>query len=479
SVRRKVHILEQQSREFSSTVWERCSTSQTSQSVRRQVHILEQQSREFSSTVWERRSTSQTSQSKTSQVPLTKQRSQESFTQPLLKQLQTQLEKYMIDTLTYIRTVKEFCDREPRWTLQRELEIKKMKEIKSQSEQFLGSFKRKSQEKEFGEVLEDTLEGLGKLQHFLDAVERLAVTSLFVFKDGLYLPSWLHNYSLSFRTDKLFGLMYLFDEEAQEFIDVYIGCRSRMLRFLSDLEETAVQLDKMKKGSSISNVVGSSVGAVGGILSIVGLALAPVTAGVSLTLTLTGVGLGVTSGVNGLVTGITEIAINKHQRERADYIFKNFEEDVQKVLDSLEQAASSQRPGIHLGQGSRPSGVGTHFDRIKTSTKVPVKGEELAKNAARGISSPLAITKTARVAGLAVNALFIGFDIAFICKESVSLANGEKSDASRLIRSRSALWRSEIESWGKMCNSLCTEQLVFEEKLKILEQEFNINEIMI
>ncbi|KAI4898419.1 hypothetical protein NFI96_029005, partial [Prochilodus magdalenae] len=422
-------------------------------SVRRQVHILEQQSREFSSTVWERRSTSQTSQ-----------------------QLQTQLEKYMIDTLTYIRTVKEFCDREPRWTLQRELEIKKMKEIKSQSEQFLGSFKRKSQEKEFGEVLEDTLEGLGKLQHFLDAVERLAVTSLFVFKDGLYLPSWvsaeavrsvismarmlspllihfkrdhgafflpsldnlevlvfqLHKYIRTaqwlckkMKTDKLFGLMYLFDEEAQEFIDVYTGCRSRMLRFLSDLEETAVQLDKMKKGSSISTVVGSSVGAVGGILSIVGLALAPVTAGVSLTLTLTGFGLGVTSGVNGLVTGITEIAINKHQRERADYIFKNFEEDVQKVLDSLEQAASSQRPGIHLGQGSRPSGA--HVDKIKTSTKVSVKRGELAKNAARGISSPLAITKTARVAGLAVNALFIGFDIAFICKESVNLANGEKS----------------------------------------------------
>ncbi|KAL0197858.1 hypothetical protein M9458_006398, partial [Cirrhinus mrigala] len=43
-------------------------------------------------------------------------------------------------------------------------------------------------EKELGAVLKDTLEGLEKLDHFLDAVEKLTVTSLFVFTGRSFLP---------------------------------------------------------------------------------------------------------------------------------------------------------------------------------------------------------------------------------------------------------------------------------------------------
>ncbi|KAI4894015.1 hypothetical protein NFI96_019129 [Prochilodus magdalenae] len=457
-------------------------------------------------------------------------------------QLQTQLETYMSDTLTFIKTVKEFCDQEPRWTLQRELEIKKMKEIKNKVEQFFGGCKKKNQERELGETLKDTLEGLEKLQHFLDAVERLAVTSPLVFKDEVFLPRgmsakdvrsvistarmvssllihfkrddgafffpsldnldvlvfqlhkymrvvqwlckkmnfrelifliyfmWKNRKPLQFsmekresminvivhlgqlsniRMDKSFGLTYLFDEGAQDFIDKYTECCSEMFQFLLDLEETAVKLDKVKTGSSISTVAGSSVGAVGGILSIVGLALAPITAGVSLTLTLTGVGLGVTSGVNGLVTGVTESRVKKRQREKGEYIFRNFMGDVQKVLDSLEQR---QYPGINLEGGDEACGGKADVQEADKNIKdlrdemalVALKGEALVRSAARGIGSPLAITKAAGFAGMAVNALFIGFNIAFICKESLSLAKREKSEVSQLFRSRSALWRSEI-----------------------------------
>ncbi|KAG7460104.1 hypothetical protein MATL_G00217720 [Megalops atlanticus] len=61
-----------------------------------------------------------------------------------------------------------------------------------------------------------------------------------------------------------------------------------MHKFLGALEERAVQLDRMKTGASISSVAGSTVGLAGGVVSIVGLALAPVTAGASLTLTMVG-----------------------------------------------------------------------------------------------------------------------------------------------------------------------------------------------
>ena len=83
-----------------------------------------------------------------------------------------------------------------------------------------------------------------------------------------------------------------------------------MLQFLKDLEESAVQLDRMSKGAKISSVAGSSLGAVGGVLSIAGLVLIPITAGLSLGLTMTGVVLGITNGVNSAVTTITEMKVN-------------------------------------------------------------------------------------------------------------------------------------------------------------------------
>ncbi|KAF3846163.1 hypothetical protein F7725_003241 [Dissostichus mawsoni] len=89
------------------------------------------------------------------------------------------------------------------------------------------------------------------------------------------------------RMNQSFRVVFLFQEDkpCSDFIDEFKERQPRMEQSLKDLEEHAVQLDRMNKGAKISSVTGSSVGAVGGVLSIVGLALIPVTAGVSLALT--------------------------------------------------------------------------------------------------------------------------------------------------------------------------------------------------
>ncbi|XP_017568794.2 uncharacterized protein LOC108436679 [Pygocentrus nattereri] len=501
---------------------------------------------------------------------------------------------YILTTLTYIDTVKDFCDTEPNWTCLRESEIKKMRNIKRRTDKTkylrIGRQKlEKKLEKELGEVLRNTLEGLEKLHHFLDAVEKLAVTSPFVFTDevsltrgvspatvrsviltartvspllihfkrddgAFFLPS-LHNLdilafqlekyiritqelcmsmknpSLRFswnvsdsmenttdrftqlnkiRMDESFRLTYLFGENTKHFFETYSGCRSRMIQFLSDLEETAVELDKMKKGSSISTVAGSSVGAVGSVFSIVGLALAPVTAGVSLGLTLTGVGLRVTSGANSLVTGFTEYGVNMYHRNKANSIFTKMMEDVQKVLDCLENAASSECPRTHLHLDyidlqlehlkmacRTRSLLKRIFDTVDgplktfTSEKViRVVGVGLQEGSeARSIPSlaadlpdigrlakgtPLAMSKLAMAKLIGLNIVSIGMDLGFIYKGSKSLANKETSEDSQFIRSRSALLRSEIEAWDKIYDTLKKRENDIPREAGILEQHFPI-----
>lgn len=121
------------------------------------------------------------------------------------------LGQYISDTLSYVYTVKEFCDRHPRWILQRKEEQSKMKNIKEMSDRnylkfsrvlnaevktkALGEFTKdyltqvtanrrvKELEKELEAVLKDTHNGLEELDCFMDAVERLVVTSVFVFAD--------------------------------------------------------------------------------------------------------------------------------------------------------------------------------------------------------------------------------------------------------------------------------------------------------
>ncbi|XP_034075538.1 uncharacterized protein LOC117548390 isoform X3 [Gymnodraco acuticeps] len=150
------------------------------------------------------------------------------------------------------------------------------------------------------------------------------------------------------RMNQSFRMMFLFqeDEPCSSFIDKFKERQQRMEQSLKDLEEHAVQLDRMNKGAKISSVAGSSVGAVGGVLSIVGLALIPVTAGVSLALTMTGVGMGITSGVNSAVTTVTEIGVNHTYQKKAREVFESFMEDVQCLQECLEEV--TERETIHI-----------------------------------------------------------------------------------------------------------------------------------
>jgi len=229
-----------------------------------------------------------------------------------------------------------------------------------------------------------------------------------------------------------------------------------MLQFLSDLEGSAVQLDNMKRGAQISTVAGSSVGAVGGVLSIVGLALIPVTAGVSLALTMAGVGLGVTSGVNSMVTTVTETAVNATQQKKANELFQSFMEDVQNLQGCLEDVATKMVPVVSEVDATAGAGkiagsvytIGKGIDYLidgASGMKLLRSEDAIADLGQAAKGTPLALSKAARGGFIALNALFIGLDVFFICKDSVGLAKGSKSEVSQLIRARARLWHSELE----------------------------------
>ncbi|XP_068435204.1 uncharacterized protein [Clinocottus analis] len=522
------------------------------------------------------------------------------------QELQEALCCYISDTLFYIDTVREFCERSQKWMLRRETELEMMMDIKdradnidlsmdhvtqsetkfkafveymkSKATQVTADSRRAELEEELAAVLKHTLGGLEKLDSFLDAVENLAVTSLHVFTpenqvlrlpegispedvqcviaaariicpyllvfkrdaNDFFLPKLKNVEVLSYqlneyikttgnicgslmkssfsdfsmemndqslvdldvdlseddkqkmisqiieldeiRMNQSFRTVFLFQEQYSDFISQFKERRDRMLQSLTELEENAVQLDRMNTGAKISSVAGSSVGAAGGVLSIVGLALIPVTLGTSLILTATGVGMGITSGVNSMVTTATEISVNRKHQKKVGEIFQSFMEDVQSLQDCLDQITKRETNpmDVVLGVGKvlcKAVTIGKGIDSLidAASAAQILKSEELAvsvgkvalqegkvlRNVPRvaadlpdigqaAVKGSLAFSKSARAGLIGLNALFIGLDVIFICKDSVSLAKGHKTEASQFIRARAALWHSEMDSWQKI-----------------------------
>ncbi|XP_074511988.1 uncharacterized protein LOC141780594 isoform X4 [Sebastes fasciatus] len=516
------------------------------------------------------------------------------------KELQEALCCYTADTLIYIDTVREFCERSPKWMLGRETELHMMVDIKDRADSIglsighvtqsknkgkrgnaiweymkskvTADSRRAELEKELAAVLKDTLRGLEKLDCFLDAVENLAVTSLHVFMEenqALHLPKGISleqvqnvevlSYQLNrdikttqkiceklekssfsdfclnmndetlvdldvdfseddiqrmlhhinqldeIRMNQSFRTVFLFQEEpCSGFISKFSERKPRMLQFLEDLEEDAVQLDRMNTRAKISSVAGSSVGAAGGVFSIIGLALIPVTAGASLALIMTGLGLGITSGVNSLVTTATEVGVNRKHQKKASETFQSFMEDVQCLQECLEEVTKRETSQIDVAMGVGKVLRKVHVIR-KTSDEFVdaasalkmLKNEELAVSAGKVavqegkalrnvprvaadipdigqavVKGPLALSKLARASLIGFNALFLGMDVFFICKDSISLAKGSETKFSQFIRARAALWASEIDSWQKVHDFLCEGQLTSNENKAVLETPF-------
>ncbi|XP_027898853.1 uncharacterized protein LOC114160453 [Xiphophorus couchianus] len=499
--------------------------------------------------------------------------------------LQETLCRYFTDTLTYIVAVRDFCKMFPEWKNRREEEVEKIRKIKKRTDKtdppsskssLVKRIKSKFQlnrdrklaelEKELDEVLKETLEGLEKLKTFLDAVEKLAVTSLQVFTENqmLFLPDEIsfdevqdliksarqicplllefkrdaatffapkrHNvevllYQLEkhvntserifenlsdriniclkitediavecdlsddvmqkmtdqvkqldkIRMDNDFRMMFLFQRISySEFVNKYNDELPEMLQFLYQIEQCAVTLDSVNKGAKISSVAGSSVGAVGKILSIVGLILIPVTFGASVGLTVAGAAVAGTSGVNSLVTTLVEGGVYHTQTQQANTAFQRFMFGVQRIQDCLEEAAKppyaevtqSSEDELHMAGNNAADGIEKAGELIVDAAVVPNAGKvalqegkalstvsrmasdvpEISQAAVKG---PLALTKMARAFSIAANALFLGMNIYFITTDSMALAKGTESKVSMFLRARAGLWRSEIEAWTK------------------------------
>uniref|UniRef100_A0A6I8PZP0 Uncharacterized protein n=1 Tax=Xenopus tropicalis TaxID=8364 RepID=A0A6I8PZP0_XENTR len=111
---------------------------------------------------------------------------------------------------------------------------------------------------------------------------------------------------------------------------------------VKELRSIADGIDTFHKKATIASVVGNSVGIVGRITTIAGIALAPVTFGASLTVTMAGAGVSTAGGITGAASSIADTVNIRKKGKRVEKIIQAVQSDIAHLEELLESSQGAQ-----------------------------------------------------------------------------------------------------------------------------------------
>ncbi|XP_030635273.1 serine/threonine-protein kinase Nek6-like [Chanos chanos] len=124
-------------------------------------------------------------------------------------------------------------------------------------------------------------------------------------------------------------------ESAESLIPLYNDHFEDLESLVRKWKELTDNLETFHRGATIGSLSGGVSGAVGGIMTIVGAALAPFTLGASLIVTGVGIGLAAVGGVTGAASNITNVAKQKTLRSSIEDIQKEIREKSEPIVKCL------------------------------------------------------------------------------------------------------------------------------------------------
>ncbi|XP_062387561.1 mucin-2-like isoform X2 [Sardina pilchardus] len=118
------------------------------------------------------------------------------------------------------------------------------------------------------------------------------------------------------------------------------GRRTTLRWHISELREIAGKLEKASQKNKMMGIGGGTGGAVGGVTAVVGIALAPVTMGISLIATAVGTGVAVAAGGMGASSAMKKKKNKGAERKKSEEIMKMYRDQVIDLEESLAMARS-------------------------------------------------------------------------------------------------------------------------------------------
>ncbi|KAJ1062480.1 hypothetical protein K5549_016985, partial [Capra hircus] len=228
--------------------------------------------------------------------------------------------------------------------------------------------------------------------------------------------------------------------DRRRFLNKFPRMKRQLEEFTGKLHELADKVEKVHKGCTISNVMAHSTGAVSSILTIVGLALAPVTMGASVVLLGTGIGLGAAAAVTSVSTSIIEhVKRSSAETEKWKVLLEVLKSNPH-IVDTTEKVTEAEQC------------IEMHIHALETGNANPGSAAKASFYMSPGRISVPAIQQIE--AGLATAGLFLLVDVGFLVKESMHLHDGAKAVAAETLRQRAWELERKLEELTQIYESL-------------------------
>ena len=244
-------------------------------------------------------------------------------------------------------------------------------------------------------------------------------------------------------------LLQKYQQEKERFLKEFPQVKQELKESIRKLRELADSVDKVHRDCTISNVVASSTGIASGALSILGLVLAPFTAGLSLGLSAAGIGLGAAAAVTGLSTMVVETVNTSSAETQASSLNTD---KVKCCLNDLYQVKDLRRH-IHAIREARrnPQLVATAQSYIETWGLSGPPPQEVSTHFG---GTPLAVNRTARIGRGVFSGIFIGLDVYSLVKDAQDLQEGAMTASAENMRQKAQELEKKLEELTWIYESL-------------------------
>ncbi|XP_041047549.1 apolipoprotein L3-like [Carcharodon carcharias] len=222
--------------------------------------------------------------------------------------------------------------------------------------------------------------------------------------------------------------------------------KEKVTGYIMNLRRIADGIDSFHKDATIANVTGSSVGIVGGALSIAGLIAAPFSAGASLILTGVGCGVGVVSGATNVAASVSDTVKQKNNLETVKSIMEEYQKENKIMSDSLNNVRQAIESWIKGGEKDIPQNifVGTSAAVMKSLSTVSLVSSVVTKSSLRALKAASGV-----LAGL-----LVVWDFYSMVSDAKDLYKGSKTEIAKNIHEAAKTIEEELNEYEKVDSEL-------------------------
>ncbi|KAI4586471.1 hypothetical protein MJG53_004260 [Ovis ammon polii x Ovis aries] len=240
-----------------------------------------------------------------------------------------------------------------------------------------------------------------------------------------------------------------YQQEKERFLKEFPQVKQKLKESIRKLRELADKVDKVHRDCTISNVVASSTGVASGALGILGLVLAPFTAGLSLGLSAAGIGLGAAAAVTGVSTMVVEEVNTSSAENQASLL------DTANIISYAWNLCNVKHFGHHIRAirvaRSSPQLVAT-AQRCITTGQASVRSAQQVSTHLRGTAR--AATKAARIGSGVLSGVFMALDVYSLVKDAQDLQQGAKTASAENMRQKAQELEQKLEELTWIYESL-------------------------